>query len=131
MRKFVLIAALTAFSACSQENGDPAAEATQIAAQAKPALTIDAVAGTYDYTLADGTTGIMVMLADSTFTDAMAGEIAKGSWGVADNKVCIDPEGEAPDQERACYTLGEPDAAGIQVATGDDGSVVKIKRQAA
>lgn len=126
MRKFVLIAALTALSACAQEAEEPAAEATPAA---EAALTIDEVAGTYDYTLEDGTTGVTVMLADGTFTDAMAGEIVKGTWGVADDKICMDPEGETAAQQPRCYTLGEPDAEGFQAANADDGSVVKIRKQ--
>jgi hypothetical protein len=128
MRKFVLIAALATLTACSQERGEPVADSTPAE---ETALTIDAVAGAYDYTLADGTTGIMVLLADSTFTDAMAGEIVKGTWGVAGDKVCMDPDGEASDQQPGCYTLGQPDTEGVQLATGEDGSVVKIRKQPA
>lgn len=132
MRRFVLIAAIAGagLSACAQETAEPDPEATQDVAE-ETALTIDAVAGTYEYTLADGATGIMAMVGDGTYSDAMAGEIIKGSWGVADDKVCLDPAGEAPDQQPACYTLSQPDADGVQVATGEDGSVVRIRKQAA
>jgi hypothetical protein len=137
MRKFVLIAALAALSACAEESAEPAAEATLVAADeaAKPGpkteLAVDELAGTYDYMLEDGTKGVTVMLANGTFTDKLGGEVVKGSWGVAQDKLCMDPEGDAAEQKESCFALSQPDADGVQVATGDDGSVVKIRKQSA
>jgi opacity protein-like surface antigen len=128
MRTFVLLAALAALSACSQASEEPTAEATPTVA-AEQALTVDGVAGAYDYTRDDGTTGITTLLADGSFTDLGAGGEIKGQWSVTDNKVCIDPEGESPDRKPNCYTLSAPDAEGMQIATGDDGTVVKVTKK--
>ena len=71
------------------------------------------------------------MLPDGTFTDKLGGEVVKGSWEVAEDKLCMDPEGEAAEQQESCFALSRPDASGVQVATGEDGSVVKIRKQSA
>ena len=93
--------------------------------------TLASFAGTYDYTLADGTGGITTMMPDGTFTDVMAGESVKGSWSVTDDKVCIDPAGDEASQRLTCYTIGAPDAEGFQTATDGNGTVTKIKRKGA
>lgn len=123
MKTIAFLAALAALSACAQDADKPAEPD-------ETALTIDEVAGTYDYTLADGTQGITTMLADGTFSDAMDGEIVTGEWGVADDKVCLDPEGEAAEQQQDCFTLSEPDSEGVQLATAGDGTVVKVRKRA-
>lgn len=137
MRKFVLMAALAALSACAEESAEPATDATQAAA-AEPAaapaeteLAVDELAGTYHYTLEDGTRGVTVMRADGTFSDAIGSEVVEGSWDVADDKLCMDPEGDAAEQKESCFALSRPDAQGVQIATGEDGAVVKIRKQSA
>jgi hypothetical protein len=130
MRKLFLIAACAALAACAQEAEQPAPKASD--AVSMPMIpTLASFAGTYDYTLADGTTGITTMMPDGTFTDVMAGEAVKGSWSVTDAKVCIDPAGDEADQQIACYTISEPDAEGAQTAIADSGTVTRIKRKGA
>lgn len=128
MKKLVLLAALAALSACSQASDAPAPEASPTAT-VEQALTMDRVAGTYDYTRDDGTSGITSLLADGTFTDLGVGSDVTGQWSVTDDKVCFDPEGEGAERQPNCFTLGVPDAEGRQVATGDDGTKVKIRKQ--
>jgi hypothetical protein len=130
MRTLFLIAACAALAACAQEAEQPAPKASD--AVSVPTIpTLASFAGTYDYTLADGTTGVTTMMPDGTFTDVMRGESVTGSWRVTDAKVCIDPAGDAADQQTACYTIGEPDAEGAQTAIDDSGAVTKIKRKTA
>jgi hypothetical protein len=128
MNKLVLLTAPAALAACSPASEDPAPDVTPTAA-AETALTMESVAGAYDYTRDDGATGITTLLADGTFTDVGEGAVTKGEWNVTDNKLCFDPAGEGAALERNCFTLGVPDAAGVQVATGDDGTVFKVNKQ--
>jgi hypothetical protein len=130
MRKLVLIAALTVLAACSQEREQPAPKSTD-AVGAPLIPTLASFAGTYDYTLADGTGGITTMMPDGSFTDVMAGEAIKGNWTVTDDKVCIDPEGDEDGEQLSCYVISQPDADGVQTATADSGAVTKIKRKGA
>jgi hypothetical protein len=118
MKAFVSLAALAALSACSQQPE-----------QDHAALTAAESVGTYDYTLADGSDGTAVLAADGTFTDAMAGETITGSWGVADGKLCLDPAGEDANEQRRCYSLGEPDTNGAQTATSDTGEPIKVVKR--
>lgn len=130
MRKLFLIAACAALAACGQSAEKPAPKPSD--GMTMPLIpTLASFAGTYDYTLADGTGGITTMLPDGTFTDVMAGEAVKGSWSVTDDKVCIDPEGDSAVQQLTCYTIGAPDAEGVQTATADNGTVTRIKRKGA
>lgn len=123
MKAFGALAALAALSACSQQSAQPTA-----AASAAP-LTVEKAAGTYDYTLADGSDGTTVLAKGGTFTDAMDGETVAGRWEVADGKLCLDPAGDGTDQQRRCYSLGEPDANGVQIATSDSGEPIKVVKR--
>lgn len=126
MKAFVPLAALAALSGCSQQPAQPTAEAR---APNEAALTIKNAAGTYDYTLADGSDGTTVLASDGTFTDAMDGETITGSWQVTDSKLCLDPAGDGADQQRRCYSLGEPDTHGVQIATSDTGEPIKVVKR--
>lgn len=117
---------MAALSACSQEATQPTAEAS---APDQAPLTIGNAAGTYDYTLADGSDGTTVLAADGTFTDAMDGETITGSWEAADGKLCLDPAGDGSDQQRRCYSLSEPDANGVQIAISDTGELIKVVKR--
>ena len=130
MKASVLLAMLASLSACSQGASRPAAEATASSAPDEPG-THDEVAGTYDYTLADGSDGTTVLVPDGTFTDAMDGETITGRWEVADGKLCLDPAGDGPDQRRACFTLSKPDVKGTRIATSDTGAAVKVVKRPA
>lgn len=130
MKASVLLAVLASLSACSQDASRPAAEATASSAPDEPAA-LDEVAGTYDYTLADGSDGTTVLAPGGTFTDAMDGETITGRWEVADGKLCLDPAGDGPDQRRECFTLGKSGAKGTQIATSDTGEVVRVVKRPA
>jgi hypothetical protein len=128
VKAFVLLAALAAVSACSREPAQPTVEARE---PDQSALTVENAAGTYDYTLPDGSDGTTILASDGTFTDAMAGETVTGRWDVDGGKLCIDPAGNGAEQRRACYALGKPDANGVQVATSETGELIKVVKRPA
>jgi hypothetical protein len=52
-------------------------------------------------------------------------------WKVDDaGKICFDPKGDDPKEPNRCYAMGEPGPDGMMDATGDDGSVTKVKKTA-
>lgn len=122
MKKLVLVAALgAALGACSQSAEQADEPAATESATAMAAATPASSAGTYDVTAKDGTKFTSTLNADGTYQDAdAAGKVTeKGMWADKDGKVCFDPEG---DEAGICFTLGEAQADGTQVATPDDGS---------
>lgn len=129
MNKLVLIAVLTALSACSQKPEQAAAPAEPAAAPAPaPAPAVDpSLVGTYDVKLADGSMGKTVINADGTYVDTDAqGKEIKGTFSRNGNQDCFDPEGDAPVE---CWTSSPPAADGTFTSTSPDGkSTVTVSR---
>jgi hypothetical protein len=134
-KKFVMIAAVAALSACNDNKAETAPAASE-SAPPPAAGTASAPAeraGTYTYTLADGTTGTTVLAADGTYTDSGTdlAQAEAGTWSIDPaGRVCFDPQGDDPGQPSRCYVMSEPDADGTMTATDDDGQVVKVKKTA-
>ena len=126
MKKLVLLAALTALSACSQKAEEkketaavPTAEATPV-----PAADSGTQPGTYDVKMADGTMAVTTINADGTYVDTDAkGKASKGQYATHDGKDCCDPEG---DKMGMCWAVTKPEADGSFTATADDGTVVTV-----
>ena len=134
MKRLMLVAVLTiGLAACDNaaEESDevPAAEATPATeATAADAGAETSMAGTYEFEL-DGKPTTSVMMADGTYTDSQDGQVTeKGLWSEHDGKTCFDPEGD--DTPGICFTTTEPNAEGVFTATGDDGTVLTIKKTA-
>ena len=130
MKKLIAIASIAALAACAQPAEQAPAPAETTATAAAPAeMTAADMAGTYDAKYPDGTTHVVVINADGTFSDTdPAGVATTGTFALKDGKTCFDPEGDAPE---ACWTDGEPDAAGVFTATAPDGTVVTVTPRAA
>ena len=126
MKKLVLLAALTALSACSQKtekSKDTAAAPADTAALA-PAAAAGTAPGSYDVKMADGTTASTTINADGTYVDTDAkGKQVKGLFATHDGKDCFDPEG---DEMGMCWAVSKPAADGSFTATADDGTVVTV-----
>jgi hypothetical protein len=127
MKRFAILLAATAFASCSSEPApEPTPEATEAVAAAP--TTAD-MAGTYEYTMPDGTKGSSVMTPEGTYTDTEGDKVETGAWAVTDGKTCFDPAGDDPTQPNRCYATTEPDANGVFTATRDgDGAVLTIKK---
>jgi hypothetical protein len=127
MRKLVLIAAVTALSACNQNNAEPAA-ATSDSATPAPAATTASMAGTYEFTN-EGKPTTTILKEDGTYEDSQDGKVVEsGKWAEKDGKVCFDDTG--PNAE-VCWTTTEPDSMGMFTATSADGkTVLQIKKTA-
>ncbi len=131
MKKLILVAALSAaLGACSQaaeEADEPAASETP-AVEETVAAAADGAAGTYEFTL-DGKVTTSVLKPDGSYEDSQDGKVTeKGLWSEHDGKTCFDPEGD--DTLGTCYSTTQPDADGVFTATGDDGTVLTIKKTA-
>ena len=128
MKKFVLIAALAAISACADDDAaEPDAATTEAAAPA-PTETVAAEswAGTYEFEV-DGVATVAVLNPDGTYTDTQDGEVVEsGTWLEGNGQVCFDSEGD--DTPEQCWTSTEPDEAGVFTATADDGTTLTITR---
>lgn len=128
MKKFVLIAALAALSACSQkaeESKETTAAPAEAAAPAPAAATDSGTQpGTYDVKMADGTMATTTINADGTYVDTDAkGKAVKGQYATHDGKDCFDPDG---DEMGMCWAVTKPGADGSFTATADDGTVVTV-----
>ncbi len=135
MKKVVLIAALAALSACHQNKAEPGGAATEAAATPAPTATATATAmaakdyvGTWDSTMKDGTKGKTIINADMTYVDKdpKAGD-TKGKFAVKDGKACFAPDNGKPEQ---CWTVGAAGTDGWMPAKADDGTEIKVKKQA-
>ncbi|AJA09134.1 hypothetical protein SKP52_11170 [Sphingopyxis fribergensis] len=127
MKKLVLLAALTALSACSQkaaESRDAAATPTETAAPA-PTANPGTAPGSYDVKLADGTVASTVINADGTYvdTDATGKTVKKGKFAHKDGEDCFDPDG---DEAEECWTLSPAAADGSFTATNPEGTTVTV-----
>ena len=126
MKKLVLLAALTALSACSQKAEEKKEVAAEPTAEAAPARAADSGTqpGTYDVKTADGTMAVTTINADGTYVDTDAkGQAIKGQYATHDGKDCFDPEG---DEMGMCWAVTKPEADGSFTATADDGTVVTV-----
>ena len=127
MKKLVLLAALTALSACSQkteESKDTAAAPADTAALA-PAAAAGTAPGSYDVKMADGTTASTTINADGTYVDIdpTGKTVKKGKFAHKDGKDCFDPDG---DEAEACWALSPVAADGSFTATAPDGTAVTV-----
>lgn len=127
MKKLVLLAALTALSACSQkaeESQDAAAEPAETAAPA-PAADPGTAPGTYDVKMADGTTASTIINADGTYADldAKGKTVKKGKFAHKDGKDCFDPDG---DEAEECWSLSPVAADGSFTATNPKATTVTV-----
>ena len=128
MKKLVLLAALTALSACSQkaeESKDAAAPTPTETAAPAPAASAGTAPGNYDVKMADGTVASTVINADGTYADIdPTGKVVKkGKFAHKDGKDCFDPEGDALG---ACWDVTKPAADGSFTATSPEGTVVTV-----
>lgn len=126
MKKLVLLAALTALSACSQKAEEKKETAAAPTAETAPAPAADSGTqpGTYDVKMADGTMAVTTINADGTYVDTDAkGKAIKGQYATHDGKDCFDPEG---DEMGMCWAVTKPEADGSFTATADDGTVVTV-----
>ena len=128
MKRFAMLCALAAFTACSDAETTNEAEN-----QAEPAAAEAAVAswpleaGTYEYTRSDGKSGVNTLAADGTFSNAVTGgEIETGTWGQEGDLGCFVPASG----EKRCYTFTAPDAEGNFTGTTTDGITVQVRKTA-
>jgi hypothetical protein len=123
MIRLLLVAALAGGLAACGDAAEEAAEPEAVAtAEATPEATADSSAGTYEVTMADGTTFTSVLNADGTYEDRdAAGAVTEsGTWeDRPDGKTCFDSAGG--DDAVICFTVGEAAADGSMTATPDNG----------
>jgi hypothetical protein len=125
MKKLVMIAALSALAACSQQAEKTAEADTASVEAAAPAATDSAApVGDYDVKMADGTMAKSTINADGTYVDTGPdGKEVKGKFARKDGKDCFDPDG---DEAEVCWTSTKPGADGSFTATGPDGTSVTV-----
>ncbi len=125
MKKLIMIAALSALAACSQQ-AEKAAETETAPAEAAATTATDSAApvGDYDIKMADGTMAKSTINADGTYVDTGPdGKQVKGKFARKDGKDCFDPDG---DEAEVCWVSTAPAADGSFTATGPDGTKVTV-----
>jgi hypothetical protein len=125
MKKLVMIAALSALAACSQQAEKAAeADAAPEAAVATAAPDSASLVGDYDVKMADGKMGKTTINADGTFVDTGPdGKETKGKFAMKDGKECFDADG---DEAEMCWTSKPPAADGSFTSTNDKGETVTV-----
>ena len=136
MKKLILIAAITALSACNNTADDTATDTTAMATETAMAtpdaaatpMTMADAAGTYDVKAADGSMMTTTINADGTYVDMKDGkETEKGMMAMKDGKTCFTPTGGS----ETCYTDGPRAADGSWVSTAADGTKVTVMKKPA
>lgn len=125
MKKLMMIAALTALSACSQQSEKTAeAEAAPVEAAAPAPTDSASFVGDYEVKMADGKMGKTTINADGTFVDTGPdGKETKGKFAVKDGKECFDDDGDAAE---VCWTSAKPGPDGSFTSTNDKGETVTV-----
>ena len=128
MKKFVLIVAVAALSACSQEGEDPADAAAMEGPEPTRSVAMEQdPAGTYDVKRYSGGTSTIVIGADRTYTDRLPdGTTQSGTFALKGGKYCFDPQG---DEAEVCWTVSQPGAEGSFTATDPEGHTVTLTRR--
>lgn len=125
MKNIVLLAAVAALSACSQQ----AEETTETAAPAETAaaatpVSTGALPGDYEVKTADGTIASTTINADGTYVDTdPKGKAIKGKIAFKDGKDCFDPDGDEPE---VCWSSSPAAADGSFTSTAPDGTKVTV-----
>ena len=138
MKYVLLIAATTlALAGCKKaETTDstmaPAASSSSAmapaAATAKP-MTMTDLVGTWTDTMADGTKGTTMFMADGTYHDTdPKGKVETGKFAVKNDKVCMTADAGANAGKEMCWATSAPAADGSIVATGDDGTKITVMK---
>ncbi len=125
MKKFVIIAALGALTACSQQ-AEKAAETETAPAEAAATTATDSASpvGDYDVKMADGKMAKTTINADGTYSNtAPDGKEAKGKFAMKDGKECFDADG---DEVEICWTSTKPAADGSFSSTSSTGETVSV-----
>lgn len=125
MKNLVLLAAVAALSACSQqaEETKEAAAPVETTAPAAPAST-GTPPGDYEVKMADGTIASTTINADGTYVDTdPKGKAIKGKLTHKDGNDCFDPDG---DEAEVCWSLSTTAADRSFTATAPDGTAVTV-----
>lgn len=125
MKKVMMIAALSALAACSQQAEKAAeAEAAPVEAAAPAATDSASLVGDFDVKMADGTMAKTTINADGTYVDTGPdGKETKGKFAMKDGKECFDDDGDEPEE---CWTSTKPSADGSFTSTSDKGETVTV-----
>jgi hypothetical protein len=125
MKKLMMIAALSALAACSQQAEKTAeAEAAPAEAAAPTATDSASLAGDFDVKMADGKMNKTTINADGTYVDTDPdGKQIKGKFAMKDGKECFDADG---DEAELCWTSAKPGADGSFTSTSDKGETVTV-----
>lgn len=130
MKKLVLLAAVAALAACAEtETAPEVAEAAETATAPTQVASWPLEAGTYEYTRADGTTGVTTVAADGTYSmKPTEGETETGTWAEEGGKTCLKSNGEPANMR--CYVFTTPGPDGNMTGTSDEVGVTKIRKTA-
>jgi hypothetical protein len=125
MKKLMMIAALSALAACSQQTEKTAEAETAPVEAAAPAATDSAsLVGDFDVKMADGKMAKTTINADGTYVDkGPDGKEVKGKFAMKDGKECFDADG---DEAEICWTSTKPGADGSFTSTNDKGETVTV-----
>ena len=125
MKNLMVIAAVAALSACSQQAEKTAeAEVAPVEAEAPAATDSASLVGDYDVKTADGKMAKTTINADGTYVDTGPdGKESKGKIAMKDGKECFDPDG---DEGELCWTSAKPGADGSFTSTSDKGETVTV-----
>ena len=130
-----MLAVALCLSACGGSPDDsaetPADTSATTPATSNPAqMSIEELAGTYEYANADGDTMTTVINPTGSYTTAdVTGEpVAAGTVTTADGKVCFTAEG-ADEEDATCLTTGDMDQDGkfeVTPAEGEPYEMTKV-----
>ena len=125
MKKLVMMAALSALAACSQQTEKQAeAEAAPVEAIVPTATDSASLVGDFDVKLADGKMAKTTINADGTYVDTGPdGKETKGKFAMRDGKECFDADG---DEAEICWISTKPAADGSFSSTSDKGDTVAV-----
>ncbi|MEZ5682338.1 MAG: hypothetical protein R3E14_13695 [Erythrobacter sp.] len=127
MKYTILLAATVALAACGSKEEAPV-EPVETADTTMEATATGDMAGVYEVKMADGTVVRETINSDGTYVDATleGAETERGTWRQDGDKMCFDPEGDAPE---ACFAGGAPGEDGTFEVRDADGNVASTVRK--